>query len=170
MTDFNSTGALPVIDSGEKAKLIQQIMAQHGQWIRILAKDSASGDGWKDLEQDIYLALVLGLDSFAGRSRLSTWVYSVAQNTVLNFKRKSRRTREKDELASALLVERNHDPERILMAFIHSLSEPDRQVFMMYLSNVGYDEMSAHTGVDEPNLRKRLSRIKEQFKEGCGGF
>jgi DNA-directed RNA polymerase specialized sigma24 family protein len=34
----------------------------------------------------------------------------------------------------------------------------------MYLDCLSYAEMSAALGVDEVNLRKRISRIKEQFK------
>jgi DNA-directed RNA polymerase specialized sigma24 family protein len=34
----------------------------------------------------------------------------------------------------------------------------------MYFDNLGYAEISAVLGVNEVNLRKRMSRIKEQFK------
>jgi hypothetical protein len=40
-----------VIDPGEKEKVIEEIMTQSSQWIRVLAKDSAPRDSWRDLEQ-----------------------------------------------------------------------------------------------------------------------
>ena len=83
-----------MIDPGEKEKVIEGIMAQSSQWIRVLAKGSASGDSWQDLEQEIYMALWQSLDRFEGRSGLSTWVYAVAQNTVKNFSRKNHNNRE----------------------------------------------------------------------------
>ncbi len=161
-----------MIDLADKEKVIEEIMAQSSQWIRILARDSAPGDSWQDLEQEIYLALWQSLDRFAGRSSLSTWVYSVAQNTVKNFSRKNHNARERDERAypTSKLSEQNHDELRILREFIDKLGELDRQVFIMYLDDIGYRGMSEATGIDEPNLRKRLSRIKEQFKAVCDGI
>jgi len=40
----------------------------------------------------------------------------------------------------------------------------------MYLDDISYREMSAKIGIDEANLRKRLSRVKEQFKAVYGGI
>ena len=161
-----------MIDPGEKEKVIEEIMAQSSQWIRVLAKDSAPGDSWQDLEQEIYMALWQSLDRFAGRSSLSTWVYSVAQNTVKNFSRKNHNARERNERVypASGLTERDHDEVRILREFIDRLSELDRQVFIMYLDDIGYRGMSEATGIDEPNLRKRLSRIREQFKASYSGI
>jgi DNA-directed RNA polymerase specialized sigma24 family protein len=44
------------------------------------------------------------------------------------------------------------------------MGELDRQVFSMYLENFSYADMSSALGVNEVNLRKRVSRIKEQLK------
>jgi RNA polymerase sigma factor (sigma-70 family) len=161
-----------VIDPGKKEKVIEEIMAQSSQWIRVLAKDSAPGHSWEDLEQEIYMALWQSLDRFAGRSSLSTWVHSVAQNTVTNFSRKNHDAGEINELVypASVLTEQNHDEERILREFIDKLAELDRQVFIMYLDDIGYRGMSEATGIDESNLRKRVSRIKEQFKAMCNGI
>jgi RNA polymerase sigma factor (sigma-70 family) len=161
-----------VIDPGEKEKVIERIMAQSSQWIRGLAKDSAHRDSWQDLEQEIYMALWQSLDRFTGRSSLSTWVYSVAQNTVKNFSRKNHNAQERNERVHpvSILTEQNHDEARILREFINKLAELDRQVFTMCLDDIGYREMSEATGIDKPNLRKRLSRLKEQFKATYNGI
>ena len=59
---------------------------------------------------------------------------------------------------------------KVVEEFTSMLGELDRKVFNMHLDDLTYEEMSAALGVDEVNLRKRLSRIKEQFKANYQGF
>ena len=110
------------------------------------------------------------MDSYDGeRSGLGTWFFSVAKNTAKDFRRKNHKTRKRDEgvLPNPVFVEQDRDQLRIVEKFTGMLGEPDRQVFTMYLDDLSYAEMSAALGVDEVNLRKRVSRIKEQFKTKC---
>ena len=160
-----------MIDPGEKERFIEKIIAQRGEWIRIMAKNYAPGESWQDLEQEIYLALWESLDGFSGRSSLETWLYSLVQNTAVDFQRRDHNLRKRDERVypNPGFVEQNHNEGRIIEDFIGMLSEQDRQVFIMYLDEIGYREMSAATGIDEASLRKRLSRIKEQFKASYNG-
>jgi len=157
--------------SGDKDRIMEQIMLQHGRWIRALARDNAPENSWEDLEQEILLALWQSLDRFCGRSNLSTFVYSVVQNTVRGFSRRSLNLRRRDARVypASGLVERDHDEAAILGEFRGSLSDLDRQVFVLYLEDVGYRQMSELTGMDETALRKRMSRIKEQFKATYNG-
>jgi DNA-directed RNA polymerase specialized sigma24 family protein len=65
---------------------------------------------------------------------------------------------------NAVFVEQGQDQPRIIEEFTWKMRELDRQAFSMYLENFSYAEMSSALGVDEVNLRKRVSRIKEQLK------
>ena len=61
-------------------------------------------------------------------------------------------------------VEQDQDQRRIIEEFTGKLGKLDRRVFTMYLGHSSYAEMSEALGVNEVNLRKRISLIKEQFK------
>jgi len=160
-----------VTDSSEKIKIMNEIMTYSAQWLRFLAKESARGDGWEDLEQELYMALWKSLDRFSGRSSITTWTHSVARNTIKRFNRKNHKSQERDELVYQKpdRVEQDQNEIRILEEFIKTLGEPDKQVFQMYLEDVGYRQISAVTGIEVLNLRKRLSRIKQQFKVSYNG-
>jgi RNA polymerase sigma-70 factor (ECF subfamily) len=54
---------------------------------------------------------------------------------------------------------------RILDEFIASLNGTDRAVFLLYLDDVSYREMSQITGFSEANLRVKISRLKKLFSE-----
>jgi DNA-directed RNA polymerase specialized sigma24 family protein len=60
--------------------------------------------------------------------------------------------------------EQERDPLKIIEQLLYRLGELDRQVFIMYLEDVSYAEMSKALGVDEANLRERVSRIEAHLK------
>ena len=156
-----------VIDPREKQRAFEEAMARHDGWLAVMARNNAPRDSSEDLEQEIRVAFWESLDTYdCESSRLDTWFFSVARNTTKVFRRKNERTRKGDEAVDSnpVLVEQDPDVLSILEEFAGMLGELDRQVFKMYLDCLSYAEMSVALGVDEVNLRKRVSRIKEQFK------
>jgi DNA-directed RNA polymerase specialized sigma24 family protein len=55
--------------------------------------------------------------------------------------------------------------EEILEEFVNWLDESDRSVFMLYLTNLSYGEISGITGIQEPTLRVKINRIKTKFQK-----
>ena len=160
-----------MIDAREKERIIEELFAENSHWLGVISRNNAPGDSRQDLAQEIRIALWKSLDQYDGASSsIGTWFYSVARNTAREFKRKNHNSRKRDERVYPSLdfVEQEHDPLRVTEDFIETLGERDRQVFSMFIENLTYAEMSAATGADEANLRKRISRIKERFKQIYG--
>ena len=155
-----------MIDPREKERLFEKAIAKNNHWLDVIARNNAPIDDWEDLEQEILIAFWKSLDSYGERSSLETFFFSVAKNTVKKFIDKNNKTKKRDEAVdpNPVFVEQDPDVLSILEEFAGMLGELDRQVFKMYLDCLSYAEMSAALGVDEVNLRKRISRIKEQFK------
>jgi RNA polymerase sigma-70 factor (ECF subfamily) len=158
-----------LVERADKQRLFEQIVAENNRRLRIIARNNSPFDQRKDLEQEILLALWTSLDRFEGRSSLTTWFYRVAINTACAFNRRNLYRR----MESATLVAeepatygnwQNRDPIQILEEFVQSLGELDRNVFLMYLDDVPYREMSQAVQIDEANLRVRVSRMKKQFE------
>ena len=161
-----------MIDPREKERLFEEAIAEYRGYLGVIARNNAPIDSWQDLEQEIRIAFWTSLDSYAERSSLGTFFFSVARNTARQFRCKNRNTRKRDEgvYPNPVFVEQDRDPLRVVEEFTAMLGELDRRVFIMYLDDLSYAEMSAALGVDEVKLRKRLSRIKEQFKTIYQGF
>jgi len=159
------------MNPGEKESFIEIILDKKGEWLRMMAKTFATSESWQDLEQEIFMALWESLDEFSGRSSVDTWVYAIVRNTAIDFYRREHSLRKSDECLypSPGFTEQDHGGTWAIEEFVNTLGDSDRQVFMMYLDDIGYREMSSQTGVDEATLRKRLSRLKEQFKARYDG-
>ncbi len=156
--------------------------AEFGGAIERLARAyEAEPDPRRDLIQDIHVALWRSLAAFDGRCSLRTWVYRVAHNTAASHVQKRRRWRpERGATLEALDgVADGDDPEAAagerqalerLMAIIHQLGPPDRQVALLYLEDLDATAIGEITGLSAGAVATRIHRLKallaRRFAEG----
>ena len=126
----------------------------------------------EDLINDIALELWKSFRKFKGDSKVSTWIYRVALNTSMNFKRK----REKDKLffpddlnqfENQHLISDQPDSSNseILYQCIDELNQLNKAIILLYLDGNSHDEISEITVISKTNVGTRLGRIKEQIKD-----
>ena len=154
----------------DKERRFQQIVDTSRRRLQGLARSFATGPDRDDLYQDMLLQLWRSFDSFGGRSSPETWVYRVALNTAMSYRRKtSLRAR-----YAAPTVE--IDPDRmggrssggrgeleILQEFMSSLNDLDRAIFALYLEDLTYRAMAEVTGLSESHVGVRIHQIKRRF-------
>jgi RNA polymerase sigma-70 factor, ECF subfamily len=165
-----------VAGNDAKESLFQEVVAGNQRRIQAIARSYARGEEQKDLCQEILLQMWKGLDGFQGKSAPSTWVYRVALNTAITYCRKKGR---RVEPGGQSLTESGLDPVApsnptnamlILEEFLHSLGEIDRAVFLLYLDDLSYREISEVTGLTESHVGVRINRLKRVFTESyCRG-
>jgi RNA polymerase sigma-70 factor (ECF subfamily) len=126
----------------------------------------------EDLINDITLELWKSFGRFKGNSKVSTWIYRVALNTSMNYKRK----REKDKFfplddlkqidSLSWLIEQNDSSHfEILYQCIDELTELNKAIILLYLDGNSHNEISDITGISKTNVGTRICRIKEQIKD-----
>jgi len=157
-----------------KERRFQEMVAENQRRILAIARAYAPAGERQDLCQEILLQMWKGLNGFQGRSLTSTWVYRVALNTALTFRRKSRRRPPGESLTdSPLEAIAPADPGHgilVLEEFMASLGKVDRAVFLLYLEDLSYREISEVTGLTENHVGVRINRLKKAFSQKyCGG-
>lgn len=156
-------------EEGPKDRLFQEIVGANRRRILAIARSYARGDEHRDLCQEILLQIWRGLDGFEGRSAPSTWVYRVALNTAITFRRKNglhvRTTGaiETDARREPVSPPAPRSEVLILEEFLGSLGKVDRAVFLLYLEDLSYHDMSEITGLTEGHIAVRVSRLKKAF-------
>jgi RNA polymerase sigma-70 factor (ECF subfamily) len=164
--------------AGDEAKerLFEDVVAANQRRILAIARSYARGDEHRDLCQEIMLQMWKGLDGFEGRSAPSTWVYRVALNTAITFRRKNGRRVEPSGLPLAEFCPEAIAPPSpgnevlILEEFLCSLGKIDRAVFLLYLEDLSYRDISEVTGLTESHVGVRICRLKKTFTQRyCGG-
>jgi len=143
-----------------------------GLMLKVARAFAPSDADRQDLIQEILLQLWRSLPRFEGKAKSSTWVYRVAMNTALAWRRKEfqRRVPQAPLLdietfpaeSDALTMERRELVESLYGA-IRQLPRVDACIVMMSLDGLSYREMSEVLGISENHVGVKLNRAKEQL-------
>jgi len=160
----------------EKKRWFEEIVAANERRILAISRSYAPAGEREDLCQEILLQMWKGLEGFQGRSAPSTWVYRVALNTAITFRRKNGRritasgSFEEESNADFPAPSSAEQQVLILDDFLASLGKIDRAVFLLYLEDLTYAEISEVTGLTESHVGVRINRLKKVFvRRYCGG-
>ena len=159
-----------------KDKLSEQFLSvfedNTGIIIKIARAFTKTSHDREDLINDIALELWKSFERFKGDSKISTWIYRVAINISMNYKRKKK----KDSFFSFLddfkkvdslpwLIEQDNSSEsEILYNCIDELNEINKAIILLYLDGNSHDEISEIMGISKTNVGTRIGRIKEQIR------
>lgn len=159
-----------------KDKLSDQFLSvfedNTGIIIKIARAFTKTSHDREDLINDIALELWKSFEGFKGDSKISTWIYRVAINISMNYKRKKK----KDSFFSFLddfkkvdsipwLIEQDNSSEsEILYNCIDELNEINKAIILLYLDGNSHDEISEIMGISKTNVGTRIGRIKEQIR------
>ena len=124
----------------------------------------------EDLVNDIAYEIWKAFPNFKGNSKVSTWLYRIALNTAMNYKRTTRKKWE--FIQTAIEIHSNEpsgeadpDPQiELLYDWIAELDEFNKALILLYLDGYRHDEIAEITGISKTNVGTRISRIKEQLR------
>ncbi len=138
----------------------------------VLTHDDAS-----DVLQNTFLKVWSNLDSFQNKSKLQTWLYSIAINEALDFLRKTKNKTQMDfsedmGIAKHLMADEYFDGDEIqatLLEAIATLPDVQRTVFnLRYFENMKYSDMSIALKTSEGALKASYhiaaKKIVEYFR------
>jgi RNA polymerase sigma factor (sigma-70 family) len=122
-----------------------------------------------DVLQEMMFQLWRSFKRFDGRSKFSTWMYSVCLNTALTYSRKNRNRKEQplDSKHDQIADESSQDKDQainLLLKAIESLTPINKAIVLLYLENMSYEEIAGITGLTKTNVSVRLVRIKRQLE------
>jgi len=121
-------------------------------------------DDEKDLFQEILFQAWKSYPRFQGQSKFSTWLYRVALNTVLTFKRRIKLVEPHEDLNRLNVVSTDgnrKDESEALYIAIRMLNEIDRMIVTLQSEGYENEEIADIIGITKNNTAVRLHRIKE---------
>ena len=127
----------------------------------------------EDTVQDLYVKLVLDrkLELYAGKARLTTWLFQVVLRKILNRLRKNRMYLfDPNEIVLLLPTEpvnaeRDKELKRRLYKAIEELSEKKRTVVELYLLGYKTKEIAKLLGVREKRVYKLFESAKRDLRK-----
>lgn len=161
----------------EQKSLFMAWLDEHASSVMKVARAyTLTSEECQDLAQEILLQAWRSLPKFEGRASAATWFYRVALHTAMNWHRKDKSRRSKQQpllevqaLApeganGAVQVQQRETVERLYGA-IHQLPKTDAALVLLYLDELSYREMAEVLGISESNVGVKLNRAKKTLGE-----
>lgn len=131
----------------------------------------------QDMVHDILIKVFLSLPTFQGKSKFSSWVYSISYNKCMDYLRAQKRYRkteldtdeellggaEDDEISYREIVAIRSDRLQELM---NQMPEVDRMILLMkYQDELSVKEMEESLSLGSSAVKMRLLRARERLLE-----
>ena len=165
----------------EQEAIFRRWLDEHiGLMLKVVRGCAALPQDQDDLFQDVLLQIWSSIPAFRREARETTWIYRVAFNTALAWRRRERRRRERQELFVKFDQSPQTQPSHVdaspeqeiverLYAAIRQLPQIDAALALMHLDGLSYQEMAEVMGISENYVGVKLNRIRQQLAEQLKG-
>jgi RNA polymerase sigma-70 factor (ECF subfamily) len=169
------------IQSGDRAAFEQLMDAYETRVYRLALRFTGNAADAEDVTLEVFHGVYRSIGRFRGGSSLGTWIYRIAMNHCLEFRRKRRLDTEPyDETTSVATGNWRHDPEQSatraelsqhVEAAINSLSPLHRDVVVLHeLQGLTYSEVAETLNVPVGTVKSRLSNAFRRLRDQLGGY
>ncbi len=123
----------------------------------------------QDLFQEVVYQLWKALPTFKGKSKINTWIYSIALNVCgranTRFGKKNSKTTQLEAIEFIPKADNIAPEEELkitaLRACIALLKEEERSIVILSLEGLKYKEIGEITGLTENHIAVKMKRIKK---------
>jgi RNA polymerase sigma-70 factor (ECF subfamily) len=130
----------------------------------------------EELAQDTFVKAYQKIDSYEGKSKFSTWLYTIAYNSCISELRKRRiefkslddrkvTEEEEQKMVDYYRETKKEDQEKYLNMALEKLPEDDQVlVTLYYYENQSMDEISSITGLTVSNIKVKIHRARKRMQ------
>jgi len=171
------------LEESRKKEEFLSLITEHQDLIRKVAamyyKNRADQE---DAFQEILVNLWKAYPTFRGESKITTWMYRVALNTVISgFRKASNRVQRNrsdvnisDELIKPERDQVSNEDIDVLYQSIERLTDIEKAVIMLYMEEKTYEDIAEIMGMTRTNVGVKINRIKKKlqklYKELANGY
>lgn len=170
MTDENSL--IDRIIAGEQQLYAELINRHKGYAFTIALKILQNRPEAEEAAQDAFIKAFQNLAKFNREAKFSTWLYRIAFNTAISYKRKSKNIFQSiDDVQIGQRQEgegnvEHDDKKRFIEQALSRLSDADRlAVNLFYLQEFSLEEIADITGMQANTVKVRVHRARQRLAE-----
>jgi RNA polymerase sigma-70 factor (ECF subfamily) len=182
MVNANNADDLRLIDRFKAGDIsaFEEILLRHQDKIYNLCRRMLGNThDAEDAAQDVFLKAYQNLDKFEPEASLHTWLYRIAVNTCIDYKRRPffdslfKSSRAGDEFVEDRPVdspspERLYESKQIRKAIQLALGRVSQKlrivIILKEVENLSYEEISEVLDVSIGTVKSRISRAREELK------
>ncbi len=129
----------------------------------------------EDATQDIMMKILMNMSKFSGKSRFSTWIYSITYNYCIDFLRRKKKDLSvymddfienmdvEDDVEDAFLLEMN---VKRLKVVLEEIPTGDKTILLMkYQDEMSIREIGHILNKSESAIKMKIKRAKQKFRQ-----
>ena len=126
---------------------------------------------FEDLRQEVYINLWQGINKFRGESKLSTWIYKVAINSVLMAIRSTNSRIETTSIdinridISSIFDDEQKERLEHMYGIINQLDKMEKAIILLWLDETPYEEIAEIVDLNRNTVATKIRRIKEKLSK-----
>lgn len=141
-----------------------------GKCISLLKNEAEA----EDATQDIMMKILMNMSKFSGKSRFSTWIYSISYNYCIDFLRRKKKDPSvyvddfldnmdvEDDVEDAFLLEMN---VKRLKVILEEIPTGDKTILLMkYQDEMSIREIGEILNKSESAIKMKIKRAKQKFR------
>jgi len=126
----------------------------------------------EEVAQDSFIKAFKGLNAFQGQAKFSTWIYRIAMNTAISYKRKRKvavetiedyKQFDRGEISEMHQYQRLEQKKFLQLALNALLPDDVSVLTLFYFKELSLDEMSEITGIGVNTLKVKLFRARKRL-------
>ena len=169
------------MNAEEQETIFRRWLNDHlGLMLKLVRAGAATPEDQDDLFQEVLVNVWSSIRAFRGEARETTWIYRVAFNTTMAWRRGEWRRRRGHEKFLKFEVSPQSQPSHLdslperemverLYAAIRQLPKVDASLALMHLDGLSYQEMAEVLGISENYIGVKLNRIRKQLADQLKG-
>jgi RNA polymerase sigma-70 factor (ECF subfamily) len=169
------------MNAEEQETIFRRWLNDHlGLMLKLVRAGAATPEDQDDLFQEVLVNVWSSIRAFRGEARETTWIYRVAFNTTMAWRRGEWRRRRGHEKFLKFEVSPQLQPSHLdslpereiveqLYAAIRQLPKVDASLALMHLDGLSYQEMAEVLGISENYIGVKLNRIRKQLADQLKG-
>lgn len=145
----------------------KEMICRHKDFIWHICSSYRMGAAWEvsDMFQEVLCMLWRYYPQFDGRSGERTWIYKVANNTLISLKRRATNRQQTDDAIPEGCYNDDKTEYNDFMRLIETLEEKDYSIVKAHLDGFDYSEIAEIVGMSVAAVSMRLSRAKQKLRK-----
>lgn len=157
-------------DRGAFSRLADRVQSKVRGWAESFTQDADDAD---DVTQDVLILVHRRLPQFEGKSRFSTWLYTITRNVALDRRRRTKRRERKLETMDAPVdtVEMRHAFDEdtlssLVLKYFDALPARQREVFELSdIQGLSAPEVAERLGMKAVTVRANLFKARRTIRQ-----
>ena len=143
------------------------VLATHsGALFRYLCRAVGEAEAARDLTQEVFLRATRTPMPANGNGHVTAWLFRIARNLALDYHRGQRRHPPVEVLRDQVARSASQDVELAVNQALASLTDLDRDVFLMReVAGLGYEQIAAACELTPDAVRSRICRARLALRE-----